>query len=133
MNRKQIGRLGLTKAIEYFTEKGYSISIPLNDTQWYDLIIEKNGIFQAVQCKATATENDEIDIRSTGGTDGGVYDSILNHPNLAYIFCVNKDLNCWNIPFPALKESGIVNKFRLRKALIPGARPKLDTTPYFVK
>jgi len=45
INRKQIGRIGLSMAINYFTLKGYTVSIPMNDTQWYDLIIEKNGIF----------------------------------------------------------------------------------------
>ena len=33
-------------AINYFTIKGYTISLPINDTQWYDLIIEKDGIFE---------------------------------------------------------------------------------------
>jgi hypothetical protein len=32
-------------AIAYFTDKGYTVSTPLNDTQWYDLIIERNGKF----------------------------------------------------------------------------------------
>jgi len=80
-------------AINYFTIKGYTISIPLNDTQWYDLIIEKDGIFKTVQCKATFTENSKIDLRSTGGTKGSTYDNVLNHKdNLDYLFCVNKDL-----------------------------------------
>lgn len=35
-------------AINYFTVNGYTISLPINDTQWYDLIIEKNGIFETV-------------------------------------------------------------------------------------
>ena len=34
--------------IAYFTSEGYTISTPLNDTQWYDLIIEKNGKFETV-------------------------------------------------------------------------------------
>lgn len=41
MDRKQVGRVGLSMAINYFTNKGYTILIPLNDTQWYDLVIEK--------------------------------------------------------------------------------------------
>ena len=48
---KDKGRAGLSLAIAY----GYSVNIPLNDTQWYDLIIEKNGKFETVQCKATGS------------------------------------------------------------------------------
>lgn len=40
-------------AIAYFSTNGYTVSIPLNDTQDYDLIVEKNGILQRVQVKAT--------------------------------------------------------------------------------
>ena len=57
INRKQIGRIGLSMAINYFTCQGYTVSLPMNDTQWYDLVIEKDGIFKTVQCKATQTEN----------------------------------------------------------------------------
>lgn len=98
INRKQIGRIGLSMAINYFTLKGYTVSIPMNDTQWYDLIIQKNGIFQTVQCKATQTENGSIDFRSTGGTSGKVYDNLLNHSELDWLFCVNKNYQMWLIP-----------------------------------
>ena len=97
-DRKQTGRIGLSMAINYFTCKGYTISIPLNDTQWYDLIIEKDGKFETVQCKATQTQSDKIDFRSTGGTKGTIYDNLLNHSKLDWLFCVNKDLNMWLIP-----------------------------------
>lgn len=97
-DRKQTGRIGLSMAINYFTCKGYTISIPLNDTQWYDLIIEKDGKFETVQCKATQTQRDKIDFRSTGGTKGTIYDNLLNHSELDWLFCVNKDLNMWLIP-----------------------------------
>lgn len=97
LTRKQIGRIGLSQAINYFTIQGYTVSIPLNDTQWYDLIIEKDGKFETVQCKATATNDGDIDFRSTGGTTGVVYDNLLNHP-IDWLFCVNKELKIWLIP-----------------------------------
>ena len=48
INRKQIGRIGLSMAINYFTCQGYTVSLPMNDTQWYDLVIEKDGKFETV-------------------------------------------------------------------------------------
>ena len=97
-NRQQIGRIGLSMAINYFTCQGYTISLPINDTQWYDLVVEKDGKFYTVQCKATQTENGDIDFRSTGGTNGGVYDNLLNYSELDYLFCVNGNLEMWLIP-----------------------------------
>lgn len=78
------------------------------------MIIEKDGIFETVQCKATETEESTIDFRSTGGTKGTEYDNIHNHKELDYIFCVNKDLNMWLIPVKDLK--GAQNRIRLRTA-----------------
>ena len=107
LSRKQIGRIGLSQAINYFTIKGYTVSLPINDTQWYDLIIEKDGIFETVQCKATMTEDSVIDFRSTGGTNGTVYDHLLNHP-ITWLFCVNKDLNMWLIPAKELTNKSSI-------------------------
>ena len=105
INRKQIGRIGLSMAINYFTCQGYTVSLPINDTQWYDLVIEKDGKFETVQCKATQTETGEIDFRSTGGTKGTVYDNLLNHSELDWLFCVNKDLEMWLIPVNEITNS----------------------------
>ncbi len=114
MDRKLIGRIGLSKAIDYYTLQGYTISLPLNDTQWYDLIIEKDGVFKTVQCKATTTEESAIDLRETGGTKGSQYNHVLNHDNLDILFCVNKDLNIWIIPISDLKEAKVKNSIRLK-------------------
>ena len=37
-----------------FTKEQYTVNIPLNDTQWYDLIVEKDSKLSRVQVKATS-------------------------------------------------------------------------------
>ena len=103
INRKQIGRIGLSMAINYFTIKGYTISLPLNDTQWYDLIIEKDGIIQTVQCKSTATESGTIDLRCTGGTNGDVYAQTTDYP-LDRLFCLDAYKHMFDIPMSDIKS-----------------------------
>ena len=120
-------------AINYFTLQGYTISLPLNDTQWYDMVVEKDKHFYTVQCKATMTQEDTIPLRSCGGTNGGVYDNIINHPELDYLFCVNKDLDCWLIPVEDIIKSGNTKTIQLRTSLAATAHPKLDTTIYRVQ
>lgn len=113
-NNKLKGRIGLSMAINYFTLNGYTISLPLNDTQWYDMIIEKDGIFSTVQCKCTGTENGEISLKSMGGTKGIAYDNVLNHSELDYLFCVDKDLHMFLIPLTDIINSGNIKSIRLR-------------------
>ena len=53
-NSKKKGDIGLGVAIGYFTEKGYTVSIPLTDSQDYDLIVDiPNEGVKRVQIKTT--------------------------------------------------------------------------------
>ena len=113
MDNKEKGRMGLIKAISYFGLKGYTINIPLNDTQWYDLIVEKDGILKTVQCKCTTTDNNTISLRNTGGTNGKEYDNVLNHP-IDYLFCTDT-IDSWIIPVDDIRKSENKNSIRLRK------------------
>ena len=110
---KEKGRIGLSLAIAYFEKNGYTINIPLNDTQWYDLVVEKNGVFKTVQCKCTETKNNLISLRSTGGTKGKEYDNVLSH-NLDYLFCVDNKCNCFLIPVNDIREYGGHSSISLR-------------------
>ena len=51
---KEKGNTGLGIAIAYYTSNGYIVSIPLNDTQDYDLVVDKNDIIRKVQVKFTS-------------------------------------------------------------------------------
>lgn len=109
-SRKDKGRAGMALGIAYFGANGYTVNVPLNDTQWYDFIVEKDGKFETVQCKATGSKEGAIDFRSTGGTDGGVYDNMKNHP-VDYLFCVNQNGIMYCIP---VKDIPNANGIRLR-------------------
>lgn len=110
---KDKGRAGMALGIAYFGANGYTVNIPLNDTQWYDFVIEKDGIFQTVQCKATGSSNNAIELKSCGGTKGSTYDFVLDH-NLDYLFCLDKDQNMFVIPVQAMKEYGMKKQITLR-------------------
>ena len=129
---KDKGRAGLSMGIAYFGANGYSVNIPLNDTQWYDLVIEKNGVFQTVQCKATGSAENSIDFRSTGGTKGSSYDSILNHP-LDYLFCLDKNMNMFVIPMEDLRNANNTKSITLRtQRSIYANTNSFDTSKYVV-
>lgn len=110
---KDKGRAGMALGIAYYGANGYTVSAPLNDTQWYDFIIEKDGIFQTVQCKATGSSNNEVSLRSSGGTKGIPYDWVKNH-EIDYLFCVDKDMNMYSIPGKVIKEEGLNRSIVLR-------------------
>ena len=128
---KDKGRAGLSLAIAYFGSNGYTVCLPINDTQWYDMIVEKDGNLQTVQCKFTGSKHNEIVLRSCGGTNGSAYDSVLNHP-IDLLFCADKDKNLFVIPMEDLRESGNVSVITLRTT--PNANNQgFNTYKYLVK
>lgn len=73
MNTKLQGNIGIGQAIAYFTSLGYIVSLPLNDSQKYDLIID-NGKLLRVQVKTTRTKSKygvyEVSLTTNGGQFG---------------------------------------------------------------
>lgn len=52
-------------------------------------------------------------LRSCGGTNGGTYDNILDHP-LDLLFCADKDKNMFFIPVDDLRKTGNTKSITLR-------------------
>ena len=71
------GRAGISAAIGYFGTHGYTVSIPLNDTQGYDLIVDDGKKLMKISCKATGSRSKSgasiVSLRNCGGTNGAVY------------------------------------------------------------
>ena len=57
--KRNIGNAGLSMAIAYFGANGYTVSVPLNDTQDYDLIVDMDGALKKIQVKATKPQRVE--------------------------------------------------------------------------
>ena len=109
---KNIGNSRLGMAIAYFTNHNYTVSIPLNDTQDYDLIVEKNGILSKIQVKGTSfkTKYDvfQVALKSSGGSKGKIYKTVID-TNIDYLFVVTKDLKMYLIPKNMLSNKYTLN------------------------
>ena len=74
-NTKKQGDVGLGSAISYFTSKGLTVSIPLTDSQDYDLIVDMDGL-KRVQIKTTRyrkpSGNFGVNLRVNGGNRSGI-------------------------------------------------------------
>jgi len=50
-NSKSYGNFSVSLCITYFLAEDYIVLLPSGDIGKYDLVIEKNGLFQKIQCK----------------------------------------------------------------------------------
>ena len=97
------GNIGLGQAIAYYMSKGYVVLFPINDTQPYDLVIDKldgNGL-QRISVKTTRyihRKHYVVQLGNTGGSSGNnkirFFDN--NASDLIFIFSISQER--WEIP-----------------------------------
>lgn len=98
------GNIGLGKAIEYFTSKCIPISLPLNDTQSYDLIADFNGGLQRIQVKTTRFTETQgksyaVQLRNCGGNRTGKARAIpFDNTSCDYLFVYTAANKMYLIP-----------------------------------
>ena len=109
---KEKGNAGLGMAIAYYSSNGYTVSIPLNDTQDYDLIIEKDGILKTVQVKATGCKrkngNYQVALKSCGGTSGKTYKTVIE-TKVDILFIIDENMDMYEIPKQEIKNRSTLN------------------------
>jgi len=111
-NSKNQGDAGVGQAIAYFTKLGYIVSIPLTDSQDYDLIVEIEDELKKVQVKTGTTFDRNVPVIyagvSGGNKTGTSFKSIEEQKwDLLY---------CWHIE--ADKHYLIPNQFCPRRVLV---------------
>lgn len=88
------GNKGLSIAIAYFGSNDYIVSVPLTDTQDYDLIVD-NGKLQKVQVKYVEYKNKAnhyaVGLRVISGSTGKVVKNAVDCVyDLLFVACSNK-------------------------------------------
>ena len=90
------GNVGIAAAILYFTKQGCTISIPLNDSQEYDLVVDIHGMLNKVQVKTTKYLTKygvyQVSLKSSGGSSRSIYHRVSESDcDLLFILCSNSD------------------------------------------
>lgn len=106
MNTVQKGSVGLARAIYEYQKLGYTICVPLIDAQDYDLVIEKDNKFFAVQCKFTSNRigktSFEVGLRSIRTNTKETIIKNRGQYDLLFVLCSNDD--CYSIPSDKLPK-----------------------------
>ena len=95
------GNFGLGRAIAYYTSKGYSVSLPLNDTQKYDLIVDINGSLKRVSVKTTQYKRRNyysVHLKNCGGASGKNIIRNFDNSTCDLVFIVTVSDELYEIP-----------------------------------
>ena len=119
------GNLGLGKAIEYFTSQNIPVSIPLNDTQKYDIIIDFNGKLQKVSVKTShyksSNSSYEVLLKNTGGSSGNNKIRLFNNKDCDYVFIYTANEDLYLIPSSEITATNSIcvgNKYNEYKVYV---------------
>lgn len=109
---KEKGNTSLGIAIAYYSSNGYTVSIPLNDTQDYDLVVDKDDVLKKVQVKSTACKtkygNYQVALKSCGGTKGTTYKTVIE-TKIDELFILTEDLEIYIIPIKEINNKSTLN------------------------
>ena len=98
------GNIGLGHAIAYFTSRRWTVSIPLNDSQKYDLLVDAGTKIYKVQVKTSRqvkpSGNFEVYIRQNGRYTSVPFDKAAS--DLLFVLC--SDGSQYLIPCSSLKS-----------------------------
>lgn len=107
------GSIGLGVAIAWFVENGYTVSVPLNDNQPYDLIADKNEGLKRVQVKTTqykekGTENYTVLLKSVRSNKTVNKIKKFDANSCELVFILTEDKTKYLIPANELHEMGSI-------------------------
>ena len=124
MNTKEKGNIGIASAILYYTQNRNTVSIPLNDSQNYDLVVDIDTFLYKVQVKFTASKaesgNYVVSLRSISGSSRQEY-STLKDTDVDILFIVTDSGLLVEIPVIDINQKSmltltndIINKYSVK-------------------
>lgn len=105
------GNIGLGQAIAYYTYLGIPISLPLNDTQKYDLIIDRDNRLYRVSVKTTRFMeygNYKVALKNSGGSSGKSVIRNFDNTSCDLVFVYTKDGDMYEIPSDEIKVKTMI-------------------------
>lgn len=99
MNSKDKGDITQAKLELVLLTRGYTILNPRGDNQRYDLVIEKDGKFERVQCKTGRLRNGSVVFSSCSSSyhRNGKKQPYINQIEYFGVYCPDND-TCYLIP-----------------------------------
>ena len=114
INSKKQGDVGMCYAIAYYSRLGWTVSIPITDSQDYDLLVENtdNNILK-VQVKTSRylTEGGtyQVSLKTCGGNKSGQTIKKTDKNYIDLVFVLVDDGSCYSIPTEKIESSGSMN------------------------
>ena len=97
------GNVGLTYAIAYYSKEGYIVSLPITDSQDYDVLIDTGTSIQKVQVKTVSFKDKRtgkyaVCLKTNSGFKNNRRFKDFSENNSTILFVLTEDGTCYSIP-----------------------------------
>lgn len=120
INWKKQGDIGMCYAITYYSKMGWTISIPITDSQDYDLIVDTGSSLLKVQVKTTnqiaPSGASIVALRTNGGNKSGNTSKNFDENESDLLFVMTNRAEFFSIP---RKEITAVSTITLSEKYLP--------------
>ena len=107
------GLIGVAAAIDWFTRAGYLVSIPLNDSQPYDLVVDDGMRLLRVQVKTTTSRgpygNFVVRLETAGGNQSLSTRKPFDNSSSDLLFALTDDDDVYIVPCSAIRTRRTLN------------------------
>ena len=112
-NSKKQGDVGHGIAIGWFASNGYTVCIPLTDSQDYDLVVDNGNGLKKVQVKTTYYKSKygvyQVNLKVCGGNKSSSTVKRFCQSFADYVFVVTEDGMKYLIPTSVIKAENALN------------------------
>ena len=113
VNFKKQGDVEMCYAIAYYSKLGWTISIPVTDSQDYDLIVDTGTKLLKVQVKTTTQKSNYgvyiANLKTCGGNRSGDTIKTFESNQSDLIFILTDSGDCYSIPRDAVSSKTTIN------------------------
>ena len=99
-NSQTQGNIGLGRCISYYSDLGYTICLPMNDCQEYDLVVEFPEGLKKVQVKTTRHKNRHnnyvVSLRTMGGNQSYTSSKIAQNYDILWALDELGNVSIWS-------------------------------------
>ena len=110
-NSKKQGDVGLGSAIAYFTACGYTVCLPLTDSQEYDLVVDNDSL-KEVQVKTVVSKENgvfKVGLRTITGSVNHPISKSFDNTKVDLLFILTADNDIYLIPSLDIKATAAIN------------------------
>lgn len=100
INSRKQGDVGLGAAIGWFTSQGFTVCVPLTDSQKFDLVVEFADGLKKVQVKTAyyKRKHYEVTIQTSGGNKSRYTHNQFDNSLVDYLFVLTEEDHKYLIP-----------------------------------